>query len=234
MDITQFWTICSANSIVLTVEQLKNFERYYNELLYWNAKVNLISRKDEDNIFEKHFLHSLSILKYVKIPAKARCLDIGTGGGFPGLPIKIACPDIYITLIDSIKKKTIITNMFAAHTGLKNIKVLTQRAEEFGKSIDFTTKFDLIFARAVTKMSTLISWTFDYIKDKGMFVFLKGGNLDSEIRELNVEFPKLYYKIEPINFFGCESFLKDDKKIVFISKEPLEINDMLLRQQIKL
>ncbi len=233
MDITQFWTICSANSIVLSVEQLKNFERYHNELLYWNSKVNLISRKDEANIFEKHFLHSLSILKYIKIPAKAGCLDIGTGGGFPGLPIKIACPNTHMTLVDSIKKKTTVTNMFASHTGLRNIKVLTKRAEELRNSKDFIFKFDFIFARAVAKLSNLVSWTYDCLRNDGLFAFLKGGNLDTEIQELLIEFPKLSVKIEPLDIFGCDSFLKDDKKIVFIGKKPLEINDKLLRHHIK-
>ncbi|MGB9912782.1 MAG: 16S rRNA (guanine(527)-N(7))-methyltransferase RsmG, partial [Candidatus Kapaibacteriota bacterium] len=119
MELTEFWTILSANGIILEVEQLKQIERFVKELTYWNDKINLISRKDIDNILENHILHSLSILKYVEIPQKANTLDVGTGGGLPGIPLKIARPDINMILIDSIAKKIKITDMLAKHTGLR-------------------------------------------------------------------------------------------------------------------
>jgi len=223
MDITQFWTICSANSIVLSVEQLKNFERYHNELIYWNSKVNLISRKDEDNIFEKHFLHSISILKYIKMPPKARCLDIGTGGGFPGLPLKIANPDIHMTLIDSIKKKVTITKMFADHTGLRNIHVLTMRAEELRHKRDFTAHFDFIFARAVSKLSNLVNWSYDYLKANGLFVFLKGGDLSQELNEMKSQFPIYILKLNQLKFSVAIHFELTRRKLSSLGRSPLKL-----------
>ena len=95
-----FWTTCSANDIVLEKEQVDALKRYHDELIYWNAKVNMISRKDEDNVWDRHILHSLAILKYVTIRPKARVLDVGTGGGLPGIPIKIARPDLKMLLVD--------------------------------------------------------------------------------------------------------------------------------------
>lgn len=214
MDLIKFWTICSANSIVLSEEQIKQFERFEGELRYWNEKVNLISRRDEDNIFERHFLHSLSILKYVDLKDKAQCLDFGTGGGFPGIPLKIAKPDLHFLLVDSIKKKIKITDMFAQHTGLRNIKAITARVEELAMESQNQDKYDYIFARAVGKLERLISWTENMIKPKGKFIFLKGGDLTEEITEANEKFPQLTIKEINISLFGADFFEKEAKKLI--------------------
>ncbi|MBK6760935.1 MAG: class I SAM-dependent methyltransferase [Ignavibacteria bacterium] len=116
MTPVDFWTTCSANNIVIDKAQVDALKRYHDELLYWNKKVNMISRKDEENVWERHILHSLTLMKYVTFPQKARVLDVGTGGGLPGLPIKIARPDLKMLLVDSIRKKTSMTDMFAQHT----------------------------------------------------------------------------------------------------------------------
>ena len=214
MDLIKFWTICSANSIVLSEEQIKQFERLESELRYWNEKVNLISRKDEDNIFERHFLHSLSILKYIDLKDKAQCLDFGTGGGFPGIPLKIAKPDLHFLLVDSIKKKIKITDMFAQHTGLRNIKAITARVEELATESQNQKKFDYIFARAVGKLDMLVSWTENLLKQNGKFVFLKGGDLTEEIMITKEKFPRLKIEEISINMFGADFFEKEGKKIV--------------------
>ncbi len=230
MDITQFWTICSANSIILTLEQLKSFERYRDELIYWNSKVNLISRKDEDNIFERHFLHSLAILKYVKIRSKSKCLDIGTGGGFPGLPIKIANPEINMMLIDSIRKKVKLTEMFAQHTGLRKIEVATIRAEDLAIGTKEFIQFDFIMARAVSSIKNIVDWSYKFLSDSGLYVLLKGGDLTDEIAELKQAYPSMKVREHLIDMYGCDSFKKDEKKIVIIGKRSLEMNDKVLRQ----
>jgi len=105
-DIVDLWTVCSRNGIILEEDQLVMLERYHKDLVYWNKRVNLVSRKDIHHLYARHFLHSLAILKYVDIPHKAWVIDIGTGGGLPGLPLKIARPDLRIVLIDSMAKKT--------------------------------------------------------------------------------------------------------------------------------
>jgi len=214
MELTEFWTILSANGIILEVEQLKLIERYVQELTYWNERVNLISRKDTQNILENHILHSLSLLKYVEIPQKARCIDVGTGGGLPGIPIKIARTDLLMTLLDSIKKKIKITEMLAKHTGLRNITAVCMRAEDFARQKNNFGRFDVVFSRAVGKIGTVIAWTKDILKPEGLFVFLKGGNLNEENESAKKMFKNLLIDEYIIDLVGYEKFKKDEKKVV--------------------
>ncbi|MGB9771944.1 MAG: 16S rRNA (guanine(527)-N(7))-methyltransferase RsmG [Candidatus Kapaibacteriota bacterium] len=214
MELTEFWTILSANGIILEVEQLKQIERFVKELTYWNDKINLISRKDIDNILENHILHSLSILKYVEIPQKANTLDVGTGGGLPGIPLKIARPDINMILIDSIAKKIKITDMLAKHTGLRNIQAICSRAEEFAKDKNNFARFDVVFSRSVSTIATVIAWIKKLLKSNGKIVFLKGGDLGKEKADAFKMFPNLEIKEFLIDLVGYEKFKKDEKKIV--------------------
>ena len=218
MDWTEFWTILSANGIILDAKQIEIFKRYQKELIYWNEKINLISRQDENNLLERHFIHSLSILKYVDIPPKARCLDIGTGGGFPGLVLKIARPDMYMFLLDSIKKKIKTTEMFAQHTGLRNINCLLGRAESICNEKKYHKHFDIITSRAVAPTDKLIDWTLPLIKDSGRFIFLKGGDLAKEIDIAKRKYKELTFEIKDINILGCETINFGNKKVVVVSK----------------
>lgn len=214
MDLVKFWTICSTNSIVLSKEQLKIIERYANELKYWNSKVNLISRKDEENIFERHILHSLSILKYVDFPPKSKVLDVGTGGGLPGIPVKIANPEIDMLLVDSISKKIKMTKMFAQHTGLRKIEAICTRAEDLAKDNNYIKRYDFIISRAVAKIELIIDWTKFLAKDKAKFILLKGGDLSEEINSAKIIYPKLKIEEIEINLLGEPYFLNENKKLL--------------------
>lgn len=214
MDFVKFWTRCSLNGIVLDEEQMILIERYSNELLYWNKKINLISRKDEENLLERHILHSLTPLKYLKLKEKAYCLDVGTGGGLPGIPLKIARPDLKFTLIDSISKKIKMTEMFAKHTELKDIKALKIRAEDYEKSDNNIKKFDYIFSRAVAKTDLVISWVRNIIKKDGLIVLYKGGNLDEEIETAKKKFKNVDINVISINMNGSSWFSDEDKKLL--------------------
>jgi 16S rRNA (guanine527-N7)-methyltransferase len=217
MELSEFWTICSANGVVLSLEQLEQFKRYNNELIYWNEKVNLISKNDTEHIFDYHFLHSLSVLKYIDLPRKSKCLDLGTGGGFPGIPIAIANPEIEMILVDSVKKKINITNIFALHTNLKYLKTLNARAEDLSKEKKYNQYFDFIFARSVGKISQLISWSLPLIKQKGKIILFKGGDLEQEISEANKFFPEFEIKEQLIKLIGVDRFELDEKKIIICS-----------------
>lgn len=214
MELSEFWTICSANSIVLSKKQLENIKRYAEELVLWNKKVNLISRKDEENIIEKHILHSLSILKMIDLKNKAKCLDIGTGGGLPGIPVKIAREDISMLLIDSIAKKIKITQMLALHTGLRNISAKTIRAEDLANDSQYISKFDCIMSRAVSKIEVMLDYGKPLLKKDGQIALLKGGNLDYELNLAKKKHKDFEFKIADIDFLGVDSFKKDEKKIV--------------------
>ncbi len=216
MEFTEFWTILSSNNIILNIKQIEQFKRFLKEIDYWNTKINLISRQDEQNIIERHFLHSLSVLKYINIPTKARCLDFGTGGGFPGIPIKIAKPDIFMTLCDSITKKLKMAEMFALHTELRNFYFEYGRVENLKNKDKYIGHFDCIFARAVAKAIILIDWTLPLLKKDGKFIFYKGGDLDEEIKDIKIKYPKLSVNEIKIDLFGAPWFKTENKKILII------------------
>jgi 16S rRNA (guanine527-N7)-methyltransferase len=219
MDFIEFWTLCSANNIELDKLQMENIRRFHQEVIYWNEKVNIISRKDIDNLLDRHILHSLSIMKYVNIPSKARIIDVGTGGGFPGTPLKIANPDIFITLVDSIAKKLKIANMIAQHTGLRNIEAKAQRIEELAKNANYQQKFDFVVSRATASAVKIYSWTHNLLKPTGQIILWKGGDLTNEIDELNDFDKNLNIKVINIDLFGYDFFKKEDKKFLIISKQ---------------
>ncbi len=216
MDFVEFWTLCSANNIVLDMDQIEQFKRFHKELIYWNEKVNLISRKDMDNILERHFIHSLTLLKYLKIEDKARVLDIGTGGGFPGIPLSIAQPKAHYLLADSIAKKIKLTEMFAKHTGNKLVKTYAGRVENLVEDRNYLNSFDIITARAVTRTHTLIEFSEKLLKKGGVYYLLKGGDLTEEINVTKDMYPNVVIKEIPIDFRGVDWFKKEDKKILVV------------------
>jgi len=165
----------------LTAEQLKQFELLQGLYSEWNAKINLISRKDMDSFFERHVLHSLGIACVMKFKEGAKVLDVGTGGGFPGIPLAILFPETDFYLIDSIGKKIKVVQEISRELGLKNVTSSHMRAE------DFTTKVDFVVSRAVTKMETFVPWIKKNIRSthkhdfKNGILYLKGGDLSEEL-----------------------------------------------------
>jgi 16S rRNA (guanine527-N7)-methyltransferase len=208
------WTTLSSNNIVLTKDQIDTLTRFHNDMLYWNEKVNMVSRPDMAHFWERHIIHSLMLLKYVDFKQKARVLDIGTGGGLPGLPVKIARPDLKMTLVDSIAKKMKMTSMFAEHTGLKDIVCLTARVEELIAKPNYQRHFDVIISRAVARIGVLVEWSRPLLAPNGSYAFLKGGDLTEEIAEARTQHPGLVVTETPISCFGIPSFTTDEKKII--------------------
>jgi 16S rRNA (guanine527-N7)-methyltransferase len=160
-------------------EQFKELKSLYE---FWNAQINVISRKDEGNFYERHVLHSLSIAKIITFKDKSSILDIGTGGGFPGIPLAILFPECRFTLVDSIGKKIKVVREVSKAIGLTNVDAVQTRAEEINDHFDF------IVSRAVTSMPQFLKWTrgkFSKINThacpNGVF-YLKGGNLTDELK----------------------------------------------------
>ena len=188
------------------ITQLSSLKNIYKT---WNSKINVISRKDIENIYIRHILHSLSIAKFIKFKRDATILDLGTGGGFPGIPLAIIFPDSNFILVDSIRKKIVVVDAIVNELGLKNIKSEWSRAE----NLDY--KYDFLVTRAVAKMSLLIDWS------KGKFnknsnnhipngiIALKGGNVDDELK--NIQQKKI---VDIKDIFDTHYFL--DKKIIFV------------------
>ncbi len=220
MDAVTFWTTCATDGIVLEPEQMQAMERYHDELIKWNKRVNLVSRQDIEHVYERHILHSLTILKYVELRPKARVIDVGTGGGFPGIPMKIARPDLYVMLVDSIAKKVKVTDMLAKHTGLRHIGAKTIRAEALVDDKQFRGTFDMVAARAVAPLVQLASWTLPLLRPDGVLATLKGGDLSREIEETTRKFPELSVSVIDIDMMGTTWFRDHDKKLVLCRFAP--------------
>ncbi|MBT8218349.1 MAG: 16S rRNA (guanine(527)-N(7))-methyltransferase RsmG [Bacteroidia bacterium] len=196
----------------LTDLQTAQFEQLLSLYKDWNAKINVISRKDIDNLYLHHVLHSLSIAKLVQFNPGAEILDLGTGGGFPGIPLAILFPDTHFLLIDGTRKKIKVVNAVAESISLKNIKAKQLRIEEHRQ------KHDFIVSRAVAKMDKLVSWTKKNIKKKEAHVFpnglivLKGGMVYEEIENL----PRgTYSEVFPISEFFEEPYF-EEKFLVYV------------------
>ena len=163
----------------LQQQQLQQLHSLYAD---WNQKINVISRKDIDALYERHVLHALGIAKVLSFAPNARILDVGTGGGFPGIPLAILFPKTDFYLVDSIQKKIGVVNAVAAAVGLKNVKATHQRAEEVNE------KFDFVVSRAVTQMPRFVEWVQNKISSTQQhdlangILALKGGDLTEELR----------------------------------------------------
>ena len=190
----------------IQIEQFRQLEGLYND---WNAKINVISRKDISELYTKHVLHSLAIAKVQRFDLGTYVLDVGTGGGFPGIPLAIMFPETRFYLIDIILKKINVVNAVATELGLKNVKAEQLRAE------NVKGDFDFIVSRAVTNMPDFVSWIKNKIKKtskhelKNGILYLKGGDLTEEL----ASFKKVTeYNIS--EFFSDEFF--ETKKVVHL------------------
>ncbi len=217
MNLLEFHSVCLINGIILDEEQIVLFERYHRELVYWNEKINLISQKDVENIYLRHFLHSLTLLKYIEIPSKSYCLDIGTGGGFPGIPLKIARQDLRFVLLESVNKKAKLAEMFAKHTGLPSVEVIAKRAENLGKDKSYINKFNFVFTRAVSRVKNILNWSIPFLKNGGKIIMLKGGNLQKEVDEAIKSYSNANFLEILIQIKNCDWFENEDKKILICS-----------------
>ncbi|HBM76440.1 MAG TPA: 16S rRNA (guanine(527)-N(7))-methyltransferase RsmG [Clostridiaceae bacterium] len=165
-----------------SVEMGERFDIYLSMLLEWNKKMNLTSITDEGEILVKHFFDSLSCLKSNVIFPGNRVIDIGTGAGFPGLPLKIAMPDIELTLLDSLKKRVLFLTELAYRLGLK-VAVIHGRAEDYGSKQGFRENFDIVLSRAVAPMNVLCEYTIPFARLGGFVLCQKGPMVFEEIKD---------------------------------------------------
>ena len=230
-----FGNICSENGLLCSDYQLEQLECYVKLLLEWNRKINLISRKDEENIWNYHILHSISPLFKINIMKNSKIIDIGTGGGLPGIPIKIMNPDISIICIDSTRKKINAVLKMINELKLEGIKVAWGRAEEVGLQSEYFEKFDIVIARAVAPLNELVSWAKNFLKrrtsieptkntnaygridlkDPTLLAF-KGGDLSKEIKITKRKLPHININMIDLTFVGSEQLIDSDKKILVI------------------
>ncbi len=199
----------------LTGKQQQQFEAAFNTYKEWNEKINVVSRKDIDSLFEKHILHSLAIAKFVQFRPDTHVLDIGTGGGFPGIPLSIMFPETNFTLCDSIAKKIKVAETVSETIGLMNTDFVIGRVEQLKESFDF------IVSRAVAPCEQLYRWTQHYINEENNnpkfngYLLLKGGDLKEEIKALRQINKKLIVEEFALSQWFEEEFF-ETKKLVYI------------------
>ena len=192
------------------LEQFAALDGLYRD---WNSKINLISRKDIDNLYERHILHSLAIAKFISFQPDAEVLDVGTGGGFPGIPLAIFFPKTKFHLIDGTRKKIMVVQDVIEKVGLENATSEQVRAEELKGR-----KFDFVVTRAVAVLPTLLQWNQKLFKKNGVhampngLISLKGGNVKNEIKSLpNGEYAEAY----PISKYFKEEYFQE-KYVVYL------------------
>ncbi|MEM6736792.1 MAG: 16S rRNA (guanine(527)-N(7))-methyltransferase RsmG [Bacteroidota bacterium] len=197
----------------LSIAQKDQFNQLYPLYQYWNEKINVISRKDIRQLYERHVLHSLAIAKFVRFRPNANIMDLGTGGGFPGIPLAIYFPEVGFSLVDSIHKKLTIVKEIANTLNLRNVITKHQRVEKVKGTFDF------IVSRAVARTKQLYSWTHRKIRkesgnelDNGL-ILLKGGDLYDELTEFGRS-----HQVQNLNNYFEETFFTT-KKLVYIPVE---------------
>jgi len=194
----------------LSDEQTQLFEKLYHSFQYWNSRINVISRKDFHNFYLHHVLHSLAVTRIIQFEPGTRILDVGTGGGFPGIPLAIMFPQCHFLLVDSIRKKLKVIESIQEDFQLNNIHTLHTRIENYSE------KYDFVVSRAVTQFPRFVSWVRDNIAQGGQqgwrngIFYLKGGDIQGDLNKF-----KNSMMVYNIDAFFEEPFF-DSKKILYL------------------
>lgn len=202
--------------IHFSVEQLEQFFAYMKMLIEWNEKMNLTAIIEPEEIILKHFIDSITILKEIKDNSKL--VDVGTGAGFPGIPLSIMNPTLKITLVDSLNKRLIFLQEVANELNLKNIEIVHARAEEFGQNKKYRESFDISTSRAVANLSTLSEYLIPLVKVNGKIISMKASEAQEEINEAKKAIEVLGGKIEKIDEFNLPQS-NIGRTVIIIKKE---------------
>lgn len=236
MTQNEIWlrTIVQKNNLTITDIELLQLTEYSLLLGGWNKSINLISRRDEENLWRNHILMSLALLFKIEFPSAAKILDLGTGGGLPGIPLSIMRRDIEFILLDSIRKKTTAVQDMVDALGLPNTKVVCGRAEELGRLDKYGHKFDAVIARAVSSLDNLVAWAAPFLKigeaskrfivsapqrtvfTHPVLISIKGGDLTAETDRAKKRFPHISIHSFDVTFNGSEVLEDSGKQIILV------------------
>lgn len=217
--------ICNKINIEISDDQINCFEKYYELLIEKNKVMNLTAITDKEDVIVKHFIDSIALIPYLKdkginINNKLKIIDIGTGAGFPGLPLKIMMPDVKFTLLDSLNKRVSFLNEVIDELKLKDIEALHGRAEDYASDNKYREKYDICVSRAVANLSTLSEYCIPFVKEDGFFISYKAGESEEEINNSKNAIKILGGKINKVEEFvlpGTDA----SRVFVFIRKQEL-------------
>jgi 16S rRNA (guanine527-N7)-methyltransferase len=225
-------TILRKNDIILNDNQRQDLDSYVDLLSEWNLRVNLVSRRGDETIWKSHIVHSLSPLFMIEFPSGLRLLDLGTGGGLPGVPLQIVHGGMDVTLLDSIKKKTAAVQDIIRRARLSGLNAVNGRAEEIGLMQEYAGSFDLVVARAVAPLVDLVRWSTPFLRKRGLvsrqrrgakseikfpyLLALKGGDLEREVADVRRNVRVSAITEIPLVFAGSEALDLVDKKIIIV------------------
>lgn len=204
--------LLSSVGIYIDDKQREFFQKYIDLLLIWNKRTNLISRKDESRVIEKHILESLSFMLSFKIQPSAKIIDIGSGAGFPGLPISLICPDSNFVLVESKRLKALFLKEVVAQLQLNNVEVFCERVENLTKNMKYKGQFDFVFSRAVASLREVYDWIQDLIKPNGFYIAWKGGDILQEVEDLKRIFKNIIINIVEMD----RQLISPDTRKVFV------------------
>lgn len=213
-------------NIELENSQYDKFHCFYELLVEWNKVMNLTGITDYDEVNEKHFIDSLAVFNVIDLNKINRVIDIGTGAGFPGIPLKIAFPHLEIVLLDSLQKRINFLDKVIDELGLENVSTLHGRAEDYARMSEFREEFDLCVSRAVANLSVLSEYCIPYVKIGGYFISYKSGNIDEEVKQAETSIRVLGGSLENVVKFNLpnsdieRSFVKINKVVSTKSKYP--------------
>ena len=218
MDLKEFENIfkeeCKKNSIELQAYEIEKFYKYMLGIIEWNEKINVTAITDEKEFLEKHFIDSLTINRYLK--GDKKLIDIGTGAGFPGIPLKIANPNLEVTLIDSVNKKLNVIREVSKEIELDKLEIIHTRAEDLANKPEYREQYDFATTRAVSNLSTIAEYMLPFVKVGGKAICMKGPNYEEELEQAKKAISVLGGKIESVEKLKLSD--ENERNIVIISK----------------